>query len=104
MLIILKRNCLYKIGYKVIHLTFSAENIGETCQVFSSFDFKGYADGAAVEDFWNVDDSSFTDTLSKGNKSVNKHVYFVVPKNAEKITVEYDTSWLDSINIEFIAK
>lgn len=93
-----------KNGYKIIQATFSAENIGVEDQYFSSGDFNCYADGVAMEDFFYVDDSSFGDTLTKGKISLNKNVYFEVPKDAQKITIEYDASWLDDINIEFVVQ
>lgn len=92
-----------KSGYKIIKVDFEFHNIGTTDTTVSSFDFTCYADGYSCEDFWNVDNATFTDTLSS-NKKTKGSVYFEVPKDAKEIILEYETNWLTSEKIEFIVK
>lgn len=77
-----------KDGYKVIKAEFEFENIGDTDEYVSSYDFSCYADGYDCEEFWSVDDSSFGATLSSGKKTKGC-VYFEVPINSAEIELEY---------------
>lgn len=93
-------------GYKVVMVKFDAENIGESDQYVSYLDFDCYADDVAVEYFYSVDDDkypSLSATLSKGKKT-SGYAFYEVPKDAKKIVLEYDASWLEDTNIEFIIK
>lgn len=92
-----------KSGYKVISATFNIENIGESDDLFDNVDFDCYADEEAMDSFYSVDDATFTKTISAGKKASGT-VYFLVPKDAKKITIEYDASWLDNVNIVYIVK
>lgn len=91
-----------KSGYKVIRLSFNVENVGSSDRFISYFDFDCYADDVAMEAYYSVDDS-LSATISAGRKA-SGCVYFEVPKDAEKIEVEYETDfWTDSKAI-FVAK
>lgn len=95
-----------KDGYKIVEYEFAFENIGDTDELASLYDFNCYADDVAMEDFYNVFDENYevlSATMSLGKKASGK-LYCEVPKNANKLTIEYDASWFDDNNIEFIAK
>ncbi|MGN0568605.1 MAG: hypothetical protein ACI4JR_08460, partial [Acutalibacteraceae bacterium] len=91
-------------GYKVIMAEFDFENLSSHDEVASAYDFDCYADDESCENFWSVTDSGFTDTLSTGKKAIGRHVYFLVPVNAEKIVIEYELNSFDSSRIEFVVQ
>lgn len=93
-------------GYKVIMAKYEIENIDEKSdeQYISSSDFNAYADGNAVESFYGAKDTykDLTATLGKGKK-VSGYVFYEVPLNATKITIEYNANfWVDGNTIEFV--
>ena len=92
-----------KSGYKIIKADFEFENVGNSDVLASSYDFDCYADGYDCDNFWSVDDSSFSSTLSKGKK-VKGSVYFEVPKDASNIILEYKLNVWTSDKVEFIVK
>ena len=95
-----------KDGYKVVEFEFAFENVGKEDELASLYDFNCYADDAAMEQFYNIADENYevlSATMSAGKTAKGK-LYCEVPKDAETITIEYDASWLDNNNIEFIAK
>lgn len=92
-----------KAGNKVIKAEFEAENLGSSDEYFYSGDFNCYADGYDCDDFWSVDDNSFGSTLSSGKKSKG-NVYFEVPQDAEKITIEYTLNSFTGDKVVFIVK
>lgn len=74
---------------KVVKFSFTAENIGEEEQSFSSYDFECYADGKAEDKFiFSNDAKDGTNTMSKGKKA-DLNVYCEVPKSAKEVSVEY---------------
>ena len=92
-------------GNKVVQFVFTAENIGEDDQYFDYTDFNCYADDIAMKQFYGTDDSGLQGggKISSGKK-VTVPVYCEVPSTSSKVVAEYDASWLDDVNIEFIAK
>lgn len=95
-----------KDGYKVVEFEFAFKNVGDEDELASLYDFNCYADDVSMEQFYSVADDNYevlSATMSAG-KSASGKLYCEVPKNAENITIEYDASWLDNNNIEFIAK
>ena len=93
-----------KSGYKIIKATFDFENVGSSDEFVSYYDFKCYADDVACDAFYNTDlDDELSATISSGKKASGS-VYFEVPQNAGKITLEYSTNVFTSENIEFIVK
>ena len=92
-----------KSGHKVIKAEFEFENVSETDQLASSWDFTCYADGYDCESFLYVDDSSFSASLSAGKKTKGS-VYFEVPADANEITIEYETDYWSSEHIVFLVK
>lgn len=81
-------------GNKFIYFEFEFENIGDTDTSVGSWDFDCYADGYEVSDVYATADNTMTTitTLSPGRKTKGIAV-FEVPQNAEKIEVEYETSY-----------
>ena len=92
-----------KSGHKIIKAEFEFENVSTTDQLASAYDFNCYADGYDCESFWSVDESGFSATLSSGKKTKGS-VYFQVPVEASKITIEYETNFWTSEHVEFIVK
>jgi len=93
-------------GNKVVMLKFEVENINEDNDELyvSSMSFSAYADGVAVDSFYGADEkyNDLSATLGKGKKAVG-YIFYEVPKNAKKITVEYNANfWTDGNTIEFI--
>ena len=94
-----------KDGYVVVMAKFEVENIGDEDEFVSSYDFNCYADDEAMEEFIWADDNyaGLSATISAGKKATG-YVFYEVPKTAKKITLEYDASWLEDNNIEFVIK
>lgn len=95
-----------KDGNKVIMLKFEVENINnENDELYvSSMSFNAYADGTAVDSFYGGSDkyNDLSATVGKGKKAVG-YIFYEVPENAQKITVEYNADfWTDGNTIEFI--
>ena len=83
-------------------LSFSVENVGSTDRHISYFDFECYADDAAAEAYYAVDDG-LSATLSAGRKT-SGNVYFEVPKDAQSIEVEYETDFWSGNKAIFVVK
>lgn len=97
-----------KDGNKIIALKFEVENINEDNDELyvSSMSFNAYADGEAVDSYMYGSDKykDLSATLGKGKKAVG-YVLYEVPKNAQKITVEYNADfWTDGNAIEFVVQ
>jgi hypothetical protein len=95
-------------GYKVVMVKFEVENINdEDDELYvSSLSFNAYADGVAVDQFWWSDDQykDLSATVGKGKKTVG-YIFYEVPKDTQKITVEYNADfWTDGNVIEFIVQ
>lgn len=89
-------------GNKIIYIDLGAKNIGETDAYISYFDFNCYADDVAVEAYYGEDDG-ISATLSAGRSTSGK-VYFEVPKDAEKIEIEYETDFWDDQKAIFVVE
>lgn len=90
-----------KDGYKFVYIDITAKNVGDGDAYISSFEFKGYADGAAVDQHYEGDEISAT--LSSGRTATGR-VYFEVPKDAESIEIEYETDYWENNKAIFIVK
>lgn len=90
-----------KSGYKYIYIDLSAKNIGDTDAYISYFEFNCYADDIAMEAHY--EDDGISATLSAGRSTSGK-VYFEVPKDAEKIEIEYETDFWDDQKAIFVFK
>lgn len=97
-----------KDGNKVIAIKFEIENINEENDELhiSSYSFNAYADDIAVDSYYSGSDkyNDLSATVGKGKKAIG-YVLYEVPKDAEKITVEYNADfWTDGNTIEFIVQ
>lgn len=97
-----------KDGNKIIALKFEVENINEDNDELhvSSLSFNGYADGVSIDHYIYGSDkyNDLSATVGKGKKTIG-YILFEVPKNANKITVEYNADfWADGTVIEFIVQ
>ena len=82
-----------KEGNKIIKISLNVENTGSSDRFISVYEFECYADNAQMDAHYEDDDLSAT--LSAG-RTAKGSVYFEVPKNAEKIEVEYETDFWSS--------
>lgn len=83
-----------KSGNMIIKLNFDIKNNSSSDKYLSTYDFNCYADGAAAEEYYYVDDG-ISLTLSAG-RSGSGAVYFEVPEDAQNIEVEYEVNvWSD---------
>ena len=95
-------------GYKYIMLKFEIENINEENDELyvSSLNFNATADGIAAKSAY-IDNDNYKDlsaTVGKGKKTIG-YLFYEVPVNAEKITVDYNASfWIDGNAIEFVVQ
>lgn len=85
--------------YKV---DFEFENISDSDQYVSSYDFECYADSYSAEQTW-IQDESLDATLSSGKK-VKGSVCFEVPRDAKEITLEYETNFWSESKVIFNVK
>lgn len=94
-----------KDGYKVVMAKFEVENIGDSDQYVSTYDFNGYVDNVAMEQFIYANDNYewLSSTISKGKKAIG-YVFVEVPQDTQSVTLEYTASWLDNNKVEFIVK
>lgn len=91
-----------KDGNVYYKMDFEFENISDSDQYVSSFDFKCYADGYDMEQTY-MDGLDLDATLSPGKKTKGS-VFFAVPKDSKEITLEYETNFWTEDKIIFIVK
>ena len=89
-------------GYHFITCSFEFENIGNSDEVVSSFDFDCYADGLNCKGVY-IRDDDLSATLSAGRKAKGT-VTFEVPLDAEVVEVEYLSNYWTSNRVVFTAK
>lgn len=81
-------------GNKFIYFEFEFENIGDTDTSVGYFDFDCYADGYEAKNVMITADNAMTSIASiSPRRKLSGIVAFEVPKNAESIEVEYETSY-----------
>lgn len=90
-----KGNVFYK-------MEFEFENISDSDEYVSSYDFNCYADGYDMEQSY-MDMMDLDATLSPGKKTKG-FVFFQVPKDSKEITLEYETNFWTENKIVFIVK
>ena len=95
-------------GHKYLMVKFEVENINkENDELYvSSLSFNAYADGVAVESAYVGNDKykDLSATVGRGKKAVG-YLFYEVPKNAKKITIDYNADfWTDGNSIEFIVQ
>ena len=80
-------------GYTVLKADFEFENIEKYNNSVSSSQFKCFADQFSCDEFNDVDDSYFYETIEPSRKASGS-VYFEVPEDAKVIEIEYEPySW-----------
>lgn len=88
-----------KSGTRIVYASFDAKNIGSDSASVMYTDFSGYADDAACDQFYSLDDSmgkcgmNFMDNLSAG-RSISGVVAFSVPDDATEFQIEYKPNML----------
>lgn len=88
-------------GYEYIYLKFYFENASQSQDhSLSMYDFTCYADGYAA-DMYYAGEEELSATLSAGRFTVGS-VYFMVPKDAAAIEVEYETNFFTEDKITFV--
>ncbi len=90
-------------GNKYIRAYFVVENTGNTDTLVSSYDFDCYADDSAADTPLLTDKMLSSTTLSPGRKAEG-YVYYEVPQNAQKIEIEYETSYWTQKKAVFVVK
>lgn len=88
-----------KSGYHYVTCTFEFENVGDSDQYVSMYDFDCYADGANCDQaYWR--DDVISATLSAGRKTKGT-VTFMIPDNATTVEVEYVANFWTSNRVVF---
>ncbi len=90
-------------GNKYIRAYFVVENTGNTDTLVSSYDFDCYADDSVADSPLLTDKMLSSTTLSPGRKAEG-YVYYEVPQNAQKIEIEYETSYWTQKKVIFVVK
>lgn len=91
-----------KDGHKFMRMEFEFENISDSDQYVSSYDWDCYADSYSVDQTWMGDDD-LDATLSPGKK-VKGSVYFEIPKDSKDIELAYETNFWTEDKVVFIVK
>lgn len=78
-------------GMKYIMVSFTFENIGDSDEYVSIYDFDCYADNTACEQAYIPDGSDFMNTNLSPGRNVSFNTYYTVPTNAQSIELEYET-------------
>ena len=83
-------------GNEYIKTNFTFENIGKSGDSYVSiYDFQCYADNTACDQIY-LGDNTFVNTNLSTGKNVSFDTYYEIPKDAKKVTLEYDASvWTD---------
>lgn len=92
-----------KDGHIYYKMDFEFENISDSDQYVSSWDFNCYADGYDMEQSYVLDGLDLDATLSPGKKTKGS-VVFEVPEAAESIVLEYETNFWTENKIVFVVK
>lgn len=87
-------------GNKFIRVFFTIKNERGKDQYISCVDFDCYADDVACDMSFYGDNQLSTKTLSNG-KTMKGYIYYEVPKDSKKITIEYETNWWTDENAIF---
>lgn len=93
-----------KDGYEYWQFEFKFENISDTDQSVSSMlNWECYADNSKADQTWIGDDNGLDASLSAGRETQGT-VYFEIPKDAQKVELEYDINFWQSNKIIFVGK
>lgn len=91
-----------KAGNVYYEMEFEVENISDSNQNVSSWDFDCYADNYDMEQVY-MDGMDLDATLSAGKKTKGS-VFFEVPEDAKEISLEYETNFWTEDKIIFVVK
>lgn len=91
-----------KDGYTYYKMDFEFENISDSDEYVSSFDFICYADDYDMEQVY-LDEMDLDATLSPGKKTKGS-VFFEVPVDSETITIEYEINFWSEDKVIFEVK
>ena len=91
-----------KNGYVYYRMEFEFENIGNSDEFVSSFDFECYADGYAADQTY-IGDDGLSATLSPSKKAKGA-VYYEIPADAQEITLEYKVNYWTEDKVIFVVK
>ena len=95
-------------GTEIVYAKFSIENVGKSESTVMYTDFSAYADNSACDQYYALNDMGktgmdFAENLSAGRK-ITGTVAFIVPKNSEKIEIEYKPNVLFADNVIFTVR
>lgn len=79
-------------GMKYVMVSFTFENIGDSDQYVSLYDFDCYADNTTCEQVYGLDDNDFVNTNLSSGRNVSFKTYYSVPVDCESIELEYETN------------
>lgn len=91
-----------KKGNQFYRMEFEVENISDSDQFITSYDFECYADDYSAEQSF-VGDDELSANLSPGKKAKGA-VYFEVPKKAKSIHLEYECDFWTEDKVIFLVK
>ena len=91
-----------KDGYVYYRVEFEFENIGNSDELASSWDFKCYADGYSVDEAY-VGEDTLSATISSGKKAKGA-IYYEVPIDAQEIKLEYEINYFTEDKVVFVIK
>lgn len=81
-----------KDGYKFIRAYFIIKNNNTADRYINPYDFTCCADDSKMEKSYYGEDTLNFGNVSSG-RNIQGYIYFEVPKNAQKIEIEYETNW-----------
>lgn len=84
----------------IIKADFEFENIGEYNEYVSYSDFECFADKFECDEFYSVEDAFFHSSLESGETGTGT-VYFEVPKDSERIQIEFSLIMYDDNKVIF---
>lgn len=91
-----------KDGNVFYKFSFEFENISDSDQYVSSYDWDGFADGYAIEQKF-IADEELDATLPSGMKTKGD-IFFEVPADAEKVEIHYNVNFFSEKRIIFDIK
>ena len=92
-------------GNKYIYAEFSVYNIGESDYSVGSVSFDCYADDTLCsQSILTVDDAMSSIATLSPDRNIKGKIYYEVPKDSNKIEIEFETDFLSQDKVYFIVK
>ncbi|MBS6955917.1 MAG: DUF4352 domain-containing protein [Enterocloster asparagiformis] len=92
-------------GNKYIYAEFSVYNIGESDYSVGSVSFDCYADDTLCSQaILTADDTMSSIATLSPNRNIKGKIYYEVPKDSNKIEIEFETDFLSQDKVYFIVK